>query len=161
MPKKELKEQLRRGLKELGAKATKLTIAAADFIEEQAQVGKLKFDILTLKRQIERNFKDIGEEVLKISRSPKPTNPLDNENIKHYLKDIGELEERIKTKRAEIDKITEMAQQRRVERAKSFSPPTSQPSDEMMEEVEKKEEKTGKPKKITKTKSEPKPKSAD
>ncbi|MBM3326660.1 MAG: hypothetical protein FJY65_06735 [Calditrichaeota bacterium] len=130
MPKAEFKEQLKRGLKELGAKAGELTIAAADFIEEQAQVGKLKFDILTLKRQIDRDLRSIGEVVLNISRSPKPVNPLEDKGIKQSLKQIDNLERQIENKRTEIAKVVEAARLRRMERAEKKAEPTPPPPPE-------------------------------
>ncbi len=87
--------------------------AAADFTEEQAVVGKLKFDILNLNRKIDRNKHDIGDIVLQICRSDAPYNPLDDGEVRKRIANIGDLEAQIDSKRAEIARNVDEIRSRR------------------------------------------------
>ena len=67
----------------LKRKLREVTTAAADFTEEQARIGKLKFEILTLKRRIDGELRSLGARVLELSRkSPPSANPLHYESGK-------------------------------------------------------------------------------
>ena len=82
--------------------------AAADFTEEQALIGKLKFEILTLKRKIDRKQREIGEKICLMSElNPKP-DPFKDKEIKVFLKEIVDLEKQSVLKR---DGISEVANQ--------------------------------------------------
>jgi hypothetical protein len=99
--------------------------AAADFTEEQAVVGKLKFDILNLNRKIDRNKHEIGDIVVQISRSKEVTNPLDDGEIMKRLVMISELEAQIEFKRAEIARDVEEIRGRRHHASKPASEATT------------------------------------
>ncbi len=105
--------------------------AAADFTEEQAVVGKLKFDILNLNRKIDRNKQDIGARVLEIARSDQPYNPLQDGEIVKKIAAIGDLEAQINFKRVEITREVETIRSRRKPTAKpaaSAPSPTPKPA---------------------------------
>jgi len=102
----------------LKTQSVKFLNAAADMAEEQAVVGKLKFDILNLNRKIDRNKHDIGDIVLQISRSEEPYNPLDDGEVRKRIVSIGELEAQIEFKRAEITRDVEEIRNRRHESAR-------------------------------------------
>lgn len=107
MPKKEeVQEKVKKGLKVLREKAKEFTTAAADYLELQAQIGKLKFEVLALQRQIDSNLKAIGKEVLNESRNTEPRNPLDLHSVKKALKEIAQLEGEIELKRENIAHLT-------------------------------------------------------
>lgn len=88
--------------------------AAADFTEEQALIGKLKFDILTLKRKIDRKQREIGEKVYGMSsKSPKP-DPFRNSEIKQLIVEIAELELQVEAKRASITEVADQVRSKDV-----------------------------------------------
>ncbi|MFN3821148.1 MAG: hypothetical protein ACK4OO_02340 [bacterium] len=124
MPKEdEVREKIKKGLKSLGEKARELSIAAVDYLELQAQIGKLKFEILNLQRQIDRNLNAIGKDVLNESRNPEPHNPLELYSVKNALQEIGRLEEEIAHKRERIAQLTTSAREaRNLEKSKSPEP---------------------------------------
>ncbi|MBM3328174.1 MAG: hypothetical protein FJY67_01715 [Calditrichaeota bacterium] len=134
MPKKDLKAAVSEGLKKLGARATELGAVAADFIEEQAKIGKLKFDILSLKRQIDRLKQEIGDRVIAMANSASPGNPLSDKAIQKAMRDIAGLEKGIESKRAAIARISDKAPAKASPRAavkkkavKSSAKPKSSP----------------------------------
>lgn len=97
----------------LKTRLVEVSNAAADFTEEQAVVGKLKFDILNLNRKIDRQKLEIGARVLEISRLAKPFNPLDDGEVRKGIAIIGEIEAQIVYKRSEIERsVTEIRSRR-------------------------------------------------
>jgi len=96
--------------------------AAADFTEEQAVVGKLKFDILNLNRKIDHEKHDIGEIVVQIYRSGDPYDPLIDSEVIKRINSIGELEASIVFKRAEIARAVEEIRSRRHQSGPTASP---------------------------------------
>lgn len=106
--------------------------AAADFTEEQAIIGKLKFDILTLKRKIDRSLHDIGARVLDMSRETPAENPLHDREVKESLDMISDLETQIERKRKDINDVAEQFRRRRAARdrmkAEGSAPPPPPPA---------------------------------
>jgi len=106
--------------------------AAADFTEEQAIIGKLKFDILTLKRKIDRSLHDIGSRVLDMSRETPPNNPLHDREVKEALDMISDLETQVEHKRKDINDVTEQFRRRRQARERmkteASAPPAPPPA---------------------------------
>jgi hypothetical protein len=88
------------------------TIAAADFTEEQAVIGKLKFDILTLKRGIERAQREIGARICELSAKSPPPNAFSDPEVRRHLKEISELEKQILQKRDDIGKVADQVRGR-------------------------------------------------
>jgi translation initiation factor IF-3 len=87
--------------------------ATADFAEEQAMIGKLKFDILNLKRKVDRALHDIGSRVLEMSRATPDSNPLQDREIKDLLALIADLEVQVERKRKEIGMVADQVRGRR------------------------------------------------
>lgn len=84
-----------------------VSTAAADFTEEQALIGKLKFDILTLKRKIDRLQSNLGSLVFEMStRSPRP-NPFDSGEVRRMIGEIKDLKAYIDVKRKEITEVAD------------------------------------------------------
>jgi hypothetical protein len=102
--------------------------AAADFTEEQAIVGKLKFDILNLKRKIDRDMHDIGSRVLDISRSSKPFNPLDDGEVRTLFESITDLEVLIERKKQEILQVSKEIRSRRTPGSRAAEPVAPNPT---------------------------------
>jgi len=92
--------------------------AAADFTEEQATIGKYKFDILALKRKIDHALHDIGARVLEISRTT-PSDPLRDREVRDLLDLISDLELQIERKRRDINAVTEQFRRKREARERS------------------------------------------
>ncbi|MFC2150649.1 hypothetical protein ACFLQV_04010 [Calditrichota bacterium] len=96
--------------------------AAADFTEEQALIGKLKFDILTLKRKIDRHQKEIGEKIYEMNlKSPKPDIWKSND-IRTRIKEIEDLELQIEAKRASITEVADQVRASAVDDASVETP---------------------------------------
>ncbi len=83
------------------------TSAAADFTEEQASIGKLKFEILNLKRKIDRLHGEMGVRIAELyHESPKP-DPFRDSEIKTALQKVFDLEKQVDEKRRAISKVAD------------------------------------------------------
>jgi len=98
----------------LKQKLREVTTAAADFTEEQALIGKLKFETLTLKRKIDGELRDLGARILELSRQTPPTaDTLADSLVKRRIREIGELEKLVAKKRDDIGKVADQVRSRR------------------------------------------------
>jgi hypothetical protein len=97
----------------LKTRLREVSIAAADFTEEQALIGKLKFDILNLKRKIEHKQNEIGVRICELSQieRPKPK-PFEDEEIITLLSEIAEIEKLVDEKRQDITKVADQVRTR-------------------------------------------------
>ena len=104
-----------------------VSTAAADFTEEQALIGKLKFDILTLTRKIDRKQREIGVRICELSKETRRVQPFNDGDIIRLLAEIEELNKQVDVKRGEINKVADQVRMKREEQA----PPTADvyPSD--------------------------------
>lgn len=100
MVQKDLWNKLKQRLKEV-------SIAAADFTEEQALIGKLKFEILTLKRRVDRLHTSIGIHVCDMSKQNPRSNPFEEADVIHYICEVEDLERQIEVKRSEITEVAD------------------------------------------------------
>lgn len=83
------------------------TSAAADFTEEQAIIGKLKFEILNLKRKIDRLHNELGVRISELSNiTPRP-DPFKDGEIKTALEKVVDLEKQIQEKRKSITQVAD------------------------------------------------------
>jgi hypothetical protein len=89
---------------------------AADKTEEYTKIGKVKLDVLNLKRDIEKNFKEMGMEVFDLLGQAKKVNIADNAKVKELADKIIELRKTLEVKEAEIEKIKEEAKDKDAER---------------------------------------------
>ena len=113
----------------LKRKLREVTTAAADFTEEQARIGKLKFEILTLKRRIDGELRSLGARVLELSRkSPPSANPLADPLVKRHIRETGGLEAQVAKKRDDIGRVAdEVRLRRRPEETGSATPTKAKP----------------------------------
>ncbi|MCF7811236.1 hypothetical protein K9N50_09655 [bacterium] len=97
----------------LKSRLREVSIAAADFTEEQALIGKLKFEILSLKRKIEHKQNEIGVRICELSQidRPKPK-PFEDEEIIRLLSEIVEIEKLVDEKRQDITKVADQVRTR-------------------------------------------------
>jgi hypothetical protein len=92
-----------------------LTIAA-DKTEEYTKIGKVKLDVLNLKRDIEKTFKEIGMEVFDLLGQPKKANIGENAKVKELANKIVDLRKALELKEGEIEKIKDEARGKEAER---------------------------------------------
>ncbi len=105
--------------------------SAADFAEEQAIVGKLKFDILNLRRKIDHALHDIGSRVLEMGRTAPSSNPLKDREVTELIDMIGDLEIQVERKRKDITLVADQVRGRRKPTSPRASSPTpSRPAPE-------------------------------
>jgi hypothetical protein len=79
-------------------KAGELTREAADKAEEVTKLGKVKLDIFQIKRDIEKQFAELGGMVYKLILDKKTKDFEKNENVKSCLNIIKDLEKKLKEK---------------------------------------------------------------
>lgn len=100
MVQKELWNKLKQRLKEV-------SIAAADFTEEQALIGKLKFEILTLKRKVDKLHLNLGIHMCEMSKLNPQPKPFENADVIHFISEVEDLEIKIDAKRREITEVAD------------------------------------------------------
>lgn len=81
--------------------------AAADFTEEQAIIGKLKFEILTLKRKIDKLHYNLGVRVSELSKLKPQPEPFKDKEVREFLNQIVDLEQQIEENRQNINTVAE------------------------------------------------------
>lgn len=84
-----------------------VSIAAADFTEEQAVIGKLKFEILTLKRKSEQMTKQLGSHVYDMSKLTDKPSVFDDYEVTQFIRDITDIKAQIEIKRSEIEVVAD------------------------------------------------------
>lgn len=87
-----------------------------DKTEEYSKIGKLKVDIFTIKRNIEKQFTELGGRAYDILNGDKTAAVQDDEEIKKIVEDIQSLEKQLNEKQVEIDKVKEEKEKERQER---------------------------------------------
>ena len=102
----------------LKKRLVEVSTAAADFTEEQALIGKLKFDILTLKRKIDHRQREIGLRICELAKEdPRPLAFNDGEIVR-LLSEIDELEVQVVEKRDSITLVADQVRSKRQEQQK-------------------------------------------
>ena len=79
-------------------KAGELTREAADKAEEVTKLGKVKLDIFQIKRDIEKQFAELGGMVYQLILDKKTKDFEKNETVKSCLTVIQDLEKKLKEK---------------------------------------------------------------
>lgn len=98
---KSLKKTLDGALK----KAGEITREAADKAEEVTKLGKIKLEIFQIKKDIEKKQAELGSLIYdKIKDSDKKRLEI-SENMRAFVKDIEELEKKLKAKEEEYNKV--------------------------------------------------------
>jgi len=88
-------------------KAGEFTREAADKAEEVTKLGKVKLDIFQIKRDIEKQFTELGGTIYKLINEKKAKEFEKNENIKACLSTIKDLEKKLKEKEKQYKSIQE------------------------------------------------------
>ncbi len=129
------------------------TNVAADFAEEQALVGKLKFEILTLNRKAKTLRAKLGELVFDMAMQTPQPNPFDSAEVNSIISEIEDLSTKSEAKRSEISQVADYfraktASEKRddyfddepVDPVPPFSAPFTPPVEEVVKETPKKSE---------------------
>lgn len=72
--------------------------------EEMARIAKMKYDIYTLNRKIEKSFTEIGARVYDLAQE-EPVEIFDDDQVKKYIEDIKKYEKEIKEIETSIENI--------------------------------------------------------
>ncbi|MDQ7066427.1 MAG: hypothetical protein Q9P90_19510 [candidate division KSB1 bacterium] len=81
------------GLNKLAQKTDQLT-----------QIGRIKLDIISIKRDIEKQFTELGGRVYQLYRN-KNEDVLADDEVKGFINRIEELETRLEAKKEELEKV--------------------------------------------------------
>jgi len=106
-------EDITKGIKE------GITVVA-DKTDEYTKIGRLKVEILGVKRNIEKKFTELGGRVYHAVAVDKVANVGEDAQVKLLVSQIGNLEQKLNDKNAEIEKVktTKEAERREREIAK-------------------------------------------
>lgn len=79
--------------------------SAAEKTEEYTKIGKVKVEILSVKKNLDKTYRGLGEETFNFLGKDKKNTLLENEAVQNYMKEIKALQASIKQKEAEIEAI--------------------------------------------------------
>ena len=80
---------------------------AAEKTEEYTKIGKVRVEILAVKKNLEKAYRKLGEESYVVLGKDKKNALLNNEGVKELMKEIKTLQTTIKDKEKEIESIKE------------------------------------------------------
>ncbi len=100
MPQKDFWDKFKQRVREVST-------AAADFTEEKTLIGKLKFELLNLKRKIDRLHREIGVRISELSHMEPQPQPFEDEEIIRLLDEIKEQDRLVEMKKEEINKVAD------------------------------------------------------
>ena len=119
---------------------------AAEKTEEYTKIGKVKVDVLNIKRNIEKLHEDLGKEVYRSISTGKKADLASNEKVAGLVKKLDDQNEMLKKKEKEIEKIKKEAEKKTQTRKESA---------ETKKTTEEKSESAGAGKTTGKTKAKP------
>lgn len=73
--------------------------------DQYTHMGRLKLDIMAIKRDIDKNMTGLGRQVYKLVSSGDTANLAKNEHVKAFSDKIKELEERLALKKDELEHV--------------------------------------------------------
>lgn len=82
---------------------------AAEKTEEYTKIGKVKVEILNVKRNIDKTFAELGQEAYDLIKKDKTSPLAQNDKIKKLTATIEDLKKSLKEKEAEIETIKKEA----------------------------------------------------
>ncbi len=103
----DIKKSLGEFVTKAADKAGELTREAADKAEEVTKLGKVKLDIFQIKRDIEKQFSELGGTVYQMILDKKTKDLEKDEKVKACITAIGNLEQKMKEKEAQYKQIQE------------------------------------------------------
>lgn len=93
--------------------------------EELTKIGKIKVDILGIKRNVEKNFTELGGKVYHLIVEEKKTQIASDKEVKEIIDRIKVLEKELQDKKEKIERVK--AKEEVKEEAKAESKPASEP----------------------------------
>ncbi len=87
-----------KGLKKLGDEAAELAKRGEGEVVKASRMGKLRFDIIGLKRKMEEKFKELGAKAYKLGVERK----IDQPSVKKLSQELKKIEKEIKDKGGRI-----------------------------------------------------------
>lgn len=103
----------------------------ADYTEEYTKVGRLKVDVAAIKHSINRLFGELGGRVYELITHGGGSNIASDDKVNALVGRIKALEEKLRTKEADIEKVKkEKAEERRKKSASAETPPVEAKGDE-------------------------------
>ena len=90
-----------------------------DKTEEYTKIGKIKMEIVGIKRNIEKHFSELGGRVYEIMKENKRKSVGADEEVKRLVEELIEMEKSLDEKKNEIIKIKEEKEKERKEREES------------------------------------------
>jgi hypothetical protein len=73
--------------------------------EEYTRIGKIKIDIINIKRNVEKNFAELGGRVYHLMVEKKKPQISGDKDVKKILDSIQLLEKELQSKKAELEKV--------------------------------------------------------
>ena len=90
-----------------------------DKTEEYGKIGKLKVDIFSIKRNIEKQFTELGGRVYELATGAVKTKVEDDDEAQKIIEQIKVLESQLQDKETEIEKVKEEKEKERHDRQES------------------------------------------
>ena len=103
----DIKKSLGEFVTKAADKAGELTREAADKAEEVTKLGKVKLDIFQIKRDIEKQFNELGGTVYQMIQDKKTKDFEKDEKVKACVTTIRNLEKRMREKEVQYKQIQE------------------------------------------------------
>ena len=107
-------KDVKKGLKDFSAvaveKAEEFGKLASDKAEELTKTGKLRIDVMQLKRSLTKQLAQLGHEAYTLNKGKKLAKLADSEVFKAAVSEVDRLEAEIAAKEAEIVKLQEEEQ---------------------------------------------------
>ncbi|MFZ5519364.1 MAG: hypothetical protein ACOY90_22215 [Candidatus Zhuqueibacterota bacterium] len=75
--------------------------------DEYAKIGKIKVDIIGIKRDIDKNFTELGGRVYQLIVDENDTNIASNNDVKMIISTVNELHTKLQIKKVELEKVRE------------------------------------------------------
>lgn len=120
-----------------------------DKTEEYSKIGKLKVDIFGIKRNIEKQFVELGGRVFELMTAATPTDINADEECRKIVETVKSLETQLQEKEVEIAKVKADKEKERRERQEARKHEAEAKQDlmpEISEEIDAPEEKKSKKK---------------
>lgn len=73
--------------------------------EQLSKIGKIKVDIINIKRNVEKNFTELGGKVYHIIVEEKKTQVATDKKVKEILKSVKQLENDLQEKNRQLEKV--------------------------------------------------------
>jgi len=85
--------------------------------EELTKIGRIKVDIISIKRNVEKNFAELGGKVYNMIVEEKKAQVAGNKDVKEIVGRIKGLEEQLEKKKQELHKIKSRESEKETEAA--------------------------------------------